>query len=60
MDIIEKIKQCDTIPKLDDLRLEIVKYITVNGNGEQIQKVFIKQMNKLKRVPLKNRIGWYD
>lgn len=60
MDIIEKIKQCDTIPKLDDLRREIVRYISENGNGKQIQRVFIKQMNKLKRVPLKDREGWYN
>ena len=60
MKIIDKIKQCDTMPKLDDLRLEVTESMK-SDNGkyfEYIQKEFIKQQNKLRRVPLKDRIGW--
>lgn len=54
MDIFSKIKDCDTMPKLDALRLEIVEHINANGNGEVIQKAFIKQQNKLKRKKMVN------
>ena len=48
MNIIDRIKACDTMPKLDELRLEIVKD---KGNFKENQKAFIKQKNKLKRIP---------
>jgi len=56
-EILNKIKQCDTIPKLDELRLEATKAMVAdNGaNFYEIQKAFIKQQNKLKRIPLKDR-----
>lgn len=60
-EIISKIKQCDTIPKLDSLRIEIANAMmnvnNVNNREEieEIRKVFIKQKNKLKRIPLKDR-----
>ena len=58
MIIIDKIKNCDTIPKLDDLRLETVKEMSSNNreNFVLIQKAFIEQRNKLKRIPLKDRM----
>jgi hypothetical protein len=57
MDIYEKIKNCKTMPELDDLRLEVCTCMSANRGVEfkQIQKAFIKKKNKLKRIPLKDR-----
>jgi len=52
MTMIERIKAADTMPKLDELRLEIVQD---RENFEENQKAFRKQKNKLKRIPLKDR-----
>lgn len=54
MDIIERIKMCDTIPELDKMRLEVIREMH-KGNFTDIQKSFIKQQNKLRRIPLDKR-----
>lgn len=57
MEILNKIKVCDTMPKLDELRKDCVIAMKEN-NGEnftKIQNAFIKQKNKLSRIPLKDR-----
>jgi hypothetical protein len=48
----KKIKQCKTKPELDNLRVEIVSDI---NNFEQNQKEFIKKLNQLRRIPLRER-----
>ena len=50
--MLNKIKNCKTMPELDALRLEIVKDME---HFEANQKAFIKKLNQLKRVPLKER-----
>jgi len=50
--MLDKIKNCKTMPELDALRLEIVKDME---HFEANQKAFIKKLNQLKRVPLKER-----
>lgn len=51
--LIKKIKQSDTMPKLDNLREDVVKMMMLKGQSkyQEIQKVFIKQKNKLLRIP---------
>jgi len=51
-ELISKIKQCKTMPELDELRLPIVKDM---DNFLENQQAFIKQKNKLKRIPLRDR-----
>lgn len=57
MEITDKIHQCDTIPKLDSIRLEVITNMMLNKgeNFTKIQNEFIKQKNKLKRIPLNKR-----
>jgi hypothetical protein len=54
MNILEKIKNCTTLSQLGGLRIDCVRAAKI-GNGEIIQKAFIKQRNKLARIPLKDR-----
>lgn len=57
MEILSKIKTCDTMPKLDELRKECVIAMT-DSKGENfhtIQNAFIKQKNKLERIPIMQR-----
>lgn len=55
--LINKIENCKTMPELDSLRMECVRFGKENGTEGflKIQKVFIKQKNKLQRVPLSER-----
>jgi len=57
MEIEEKIKSCKSIPELDNLRIDVVKAMQNDGGNKfySIQKVFIKQKNKLLRIPLSKR-----
>lgn len=55
-ELIQKIKECKTMPELDDMRLELV----TAGSGDQetfkkLQDAFKSQKNKLNRVPLSER-----
>jgi hypothetical protein len=52
MDLKVKIQQCKTMPELDELRLEIVRD---EDNFLENQAAFIKQQNKLRRIPLSER-----
>jgi hypothetical protein len=51
-DLLNKIKNVKTMPELDSLRLEIVRD---EENFQQNQKEFIKKLNKLRRIPLRER-----
>lgn len=49
MELIDKIKNCQTMRELDELRIEIIR---VAENGEDfntLQKAFIRKQNSLKR-----------
>lgn len=48
----QRIKECKTRPELDSLRLEIVKD---EKNFLSNQQAFIKKLNQLKRIPLRDR-----
>jgi hypothetical protein len=55
-ELLIKIQKCKTMPELDDLRGSIV----LAGYEDKevfytLQKAFIKQKNKLKRIPLMDR-----
>lgn len=61
----EQVKKCKTIPELDDLRMQCLNVSKrqieadpncLNSRGQTpAQVAFIKQKNKLKRIPLKDR-----
>jgi len=67
MSVEEKIENCKSIDELNALRLEIIN-ATHSGNphdlyvsndatrARALQKQFIKKMNKLKRIPWRDRI----
>ncbi len=57
MEIEEKIKSCKSIPELDALRLDVVKSMQDDGGSRfyDLQSIFIKQKNKLLRIPLSKR-----
>ena len=55
-DLITKIKNCSTMPQLDDMRIELVTF----GRGNQevfkaLQTEFIKKKNQLERIPRMDR-----
>ncbi len=50
--LLNKIKECKTMPELDELRLPLVRD---KENFEENQQAFIKKLNKLKRIPLVDR-----
>lgn len=56
--MIEKIKATKSMKELDELRLETVTAMMENPevNFLAIQQAFIKQKNKLRRIPWKDRI----
>lgn len=54
--LLDKIKAADTMPKLDDMRLELVQAGKQSPDDfRTLQDAFIKQKNKLQRVPLRDR-----
>ena len=56
MDLLEKIIKCETMPQLDAMRMELV--VAGKGNPDMartLQAAFIRQKNRLKRIPLKDR-----
>ena len=66
MEIEEKIENCKSIDELNSLRLEIINathggsphdiYVSNDiPRARRLQKQFIRKMNKLKRVPLRDR-----
>lgn len=56
-EFINKIKACNTMPQLDELRLELVVAGKEGGQSvfKQLQDEFRKKKNQLERVPLRNR-----
>jgi hypothetical protein len=55
-ELIKKIKSCESMPQLDELRLELVTF----GKSEpssftKLQDEFRKKKNQLNRIPLFDR-----
>lgn len=54
--LIAKIKNCESIPQLDTMRLELVKAGKENPDSfGRLQSEFIKKKNQLERIPLRDR-----
>ncbi len=54
--LIKKIKDCESMPQLDSMRLELVQ--AGKGNPDMfkaLQSEFIKKKNQLERIPLRDR-----
>lgn len=49
MNLIEKIKNCQTMRELDELRIEIIKAADKGVDFEELQKAFIRKQNSLRR-----------
>lgn len=49
MKIIDKIKSCQTMRELDELRIEIIKAAENGEDFAEMQKAFISKQNSLKR-----------
>lgn len=49
MDLISKIKSCQTMRELDDLRQEIISAVDGGADFLTLQKAFIKKQNSLRR-----------
>ncbi len=56
-ELIKKIEACETMPQLDELRLDCVRIGKANGTEGfyKIQQAFIKKKNQLQRIPLFER-----
>lgn len=49
MEILEKIKNCQTMRELDELRIDIIRAAEKGEDFETMQSAFIKKQNSLKR-----------
>lgn len=49
MELIDKIKNCQTMRELDELRIEIVRAAENGEDFNSLQKAFIRKQNSLKR-----------
>lgn len=49
MELIQRIKACETMRELDELRIEIIKEAQNGADFEVLQKAFIKKQNSLRR-----------
>lgn len=49
MELIDKIKNCQTMRELDELRIEIVRATESGEEFNTLQKAFIRKQNSLKR-----------
>ncbi|CAH1054075.1 hypothetical protein [Paenibacillus pseudetheri] len=55
-ELLKKIKDCNTMPELDAMRLELVKAGKAFPESFQtMQAAFIKKKNQLNRIPLSKR-----
>jgi hypothetical protein len=55
-ELLKKIKNCNTMPELDALRLELVEAGHASpDNFRTMQAEFIKKKNQLARIPLSQR-----
>lgn len=49
MELMDKIKNCQTMRELDELRIEIVRAAENGEDFNSLQKAFIRKQNSLKR-----------
>lgn len=49
MELIDKIKNCQALRELDELRIEIVRAAENGEDFNTLQKTFIRKQNSLKR-----------
>lgn len=49
MELIDKIKNCQTMRELDELRIEILRAAENGEDFNTLQKAFIRKQNRLKR-----------
>lgn len=49
MGLIDKIKNCQTMRELDELRIEIIRAAENGEDFNALQKAFIRKQNSLKR-----------
>lgn len=49
MNLIDKIKNCQTMRELDELRIEIIRAADKGVDFEELQKAFIRKQNSLRR-----------
>lgn len=49
MMLIDKIRNCQTMRELDELRIEIIREAENGGDFGELQKAFIKKQNSLRR-----------
>lgn len=49
MNLIEKIKNCQTMRELDELRIDIIRAADNGADFEGLQKAFIRKQNSLRR-----------
>lgn len=49
MELIDKIKNCQTMRELDELRIEILRAAENGEDFNTLQKTFIRKQNSLKR-----------
>lgn len=49
MELIDKIKNCQTMHELDELRIEIIRAAENGEDFNDLQKAFIRKQNSLKR-----------
>lgn len=49
MELIDKIKNCQTMRELDELRIEIIKEAEKGADFGELQQSFIRKQNSLRR-----------
>lgn len=49
MNLIDKIKNCQTMRELDELRIEIIRAADNGADFEGLKKAFIRKQNSLRR-----------
>lgn len=60
MDLIDKIKNCQTMRELDELRIDIVRAAKNGEDFNTLQKAFIRRKNSLKRNGHSRRKEGYE
>jgi hypothetical protein len=59
-ELLAALKATETMPELDALRGETGRLMVSHGQDrfDMIQGAFRKAKNRIKRVPLRDRVGW--
>lgn len=60
-ELLTKLKSVQTMPALDELRMDTVTAMEADGSSETFERVqgaFRKAKNRLRRVPWSERINW--